>query len=94
MHNKYLPHNMLGFKSLQIIWTVFFYATLVFGVYAAYNWILVLQLPAEYWQINSAPLIRIYGFAAGAALLVCLAELGVLRTLALCKKAQETVCKK
>lgn len=82
MPNKYLPHNWLGLKGLSIVWTVLFYATLAFGVYAAYNWILVLQLPEEFWQQNSAPLIRIYGLAAGASLLAAATEMGILRVLA------------
>lgn len=94
MYKKYLPHYWLELKGLAVIWTIFFYATLVFGVYAAINWIQVLHLPSEYWQTNSAPLKQIYGYAAGASLLLCMAELGVLRTLDLLQKAQEKFVQK
>lgn len=88
MYKNYLPHNWLEWKGLNVVWRIFFYATLAFGLYAAYNWILVLQLPDEFWQYNSAPLKQIYGYAALVAALVCLAELGILRILA----ALEKIC--
>lgn len=91
---KYLPHNLLELKELRALWLFFFYATLVFGLYAAYNWIQVLQLPEEYWRINSAPLKQIYGYAAGASLLACAAELCVWRALKILQKTQEAVLKK
>lgn len=91
VYKNYLPHNWLGFKGLSVVWRVFFYATLVFGVYAAYNWIQVLRLPDEFWQYNSAPLKQIYGYAAGASLLVCMAELGILRVLAVLEKIRAGV---
>lgn len=94
MSKKYLPHHWLNFKALSVIWTVFFYLTLAFGLYAAYNWILVLQLPAEFWQYNSAPLKQIYGYAAGAALLACTAELAVLRVMAVLKKTKKAMDEK
>ncbi len=94
MHNKYLPHNWLNFKRLSGIWTVFFYATVAFGVYAAYNWILVLQLPEEYRLLNSAPLERIYGLAAGASLLAAVLETGILRVLKTLKTVKKAVTQK
>ena len=94
MSKKYLPHHWLNFKALSVIWTVFFYATLAFGLYAAYNWILVLQLPDEFWQYNSAPLKQIYGYAAGASLLACAAELTVLRVMAVLKKTKKELSEK
>lgn len=94
MSKKYLPHNWLGLKGLNVVWTVFFYATLAFGLYTAYNWILVLQLPAEFWQATSAPLKQIYGYAAGVSLLACAAELTVLRVLAALTKTQNALAEK
>lgn len=94
MSKNYFPHHWLELKGLRAAWLVFFYATLAFGLYAAYNWILVLQLPDEFWQINSAPLKQIYGYAAGASLLACMAELGVWRVLGVLQKAQETLAEK
>ena len=89
MSKKYLPHHWLNFKALSVIWTVFFYLTLAFGLYAAYNWILVLQLPAEFWQYNSAPLKQIYGYAAGASVLAGTAELCIWRILGTLHKIQQ-----
>lgn len=94
MPEKYLPHNWLGLKGLSVAWTVLFYATLAFGVYTAYNWILVLQLPEEFWQQNSAPLIRIYGFATGAAFLAAAVETGILRVLAALNNIENATAQK
>lgn len=93
MYKKYLPHHWLNLKRLAIAWIVFFYATLIFGIYAAYNWILVLQLPEEFWQQNSAPLIRIYGFGAGGALLAAATEMGILYVLKTLRKIKKAVTK-
>lgn len=92
--HKYLPHVLISDRALNVIWRVFFYATLVFLAYALINWVRVLCLPADYWQVYSAPLKQIYGFAAGAAFLLCLAEAAVLRVLAVLNKAQETLIRK
>ena len=94
MFNSYFPHNWLDLKGLRVIWLVFFYATLAFGLYAVYNWMLVLQIPDELWASGSAPLKQIYGYAAGAALLACTAELAVLRMMAVLKKTKKALDEK
>lgn len=89
MFNSYFPHNWLDLKGLRVIWLVFFYATLAFGLYAVYNWMLVLQIPDELWASGSAPLKQIYGYAAGASVLAGTAELCIWRILGTLHKLQQ-----
>lgn len=89
MFNSYFPHNWLDLKGLRAVWLVFFYATLAFGLYAAYNWMMVLQIPDELWTANSAPLKQIYGYAAGASALAGAAEVCVWRILGTLQKIQQ-----
>lgn len=70
---KYFPHNWLGLKGLSRLYTVLFYATFLFALYSAWNWLATFWMDPAELQLHSAPLRRLYGFAAIQAGLVCLA---------------------
>lgn len=94
MFNSYFPHNWLDLKDLRVVWLIFFYTTLAFGLYAAYNWIAVLQIPNELWAAGSAPLKQIYGYAAGASVLAGAAELCIWYILGTLHKIQQKTAEK
>lgn len=67
----FLPHNWLGLTGLRRLFIVLFYATLLVGLYAAWNWACTFWTDPAQLAAYSAPLRRIYGLAALQALLAC-----------------------
>lgn len=67
----FLPHRWLELAGLRRLFTVLFYATLLVGLYAAWNWACTFWTDPAQLAAHSAPLRRIYGLAALQALLAC-----------------------